>query len=272
MGFRLEDGTAMWRLFGLTLLTMACWTTSGQAVEFKNVRAIYGPFGAPRPSSKVLPGDVVMIEFDIHNLAVDAKTGLVKYETNLTVLDPKGAQILKPQGDKKALFLGLGGGVVPERAIFLLGADAKPGIYKLIVNVTDPAAKQSKQLTQEVEVLPADFGFIHIVAPALGLVGQDLPIEYALVGFGKDKQKMPKITVTVRVLDESGKPTVSEANVSKIPEDMTGQKIDEIVRMTTPIFLNRPGRFTVEVEARDEIANKTKKFSYAFKVVEPTSK
>jgi hypothetical protein len=271
MGFRLEDGTAMWRLFGLTLLTMACWTTSGQAVEFKNIHAIYGPFGAPRPNNKVLPGDVIMVEFEIHNLPIDAKTGLVKYETNLTVLDPKGTQILKPQGDKKALFLGLGGGVVPERAIFLLGYDAKPGNYKLIVTVTDQAGKQSK-LTHDVEVLPADFGFIHVVAPALGLVGQDLPVEYALVGYGKDKQKAPKITVVVRVLDESGKPTVSEASVSKIPEDMPGQKIEEIVRMTTPIFLNRPGRFTVEIEARDEIANKTKKFSYAFKVVEAAGK
>lgn len=258
----------MWRLFGLAVVSMAFWATGAEAVEFKNVRAIYGPFGATRPTNKVLPGDVVILEFEIFDLAVDPKTGVVKYETKLVVLDPKGKDMIKPQSDRKGLALGLGGNMVPERAIFLLGADFAPGKYKLVITITDPTSKKFKEYTHILDVLPADFGFIHITAPAIGLLGQDFPIEYSLVGFATDKMKMPKMVVTTRVLDENGKPTVSEATVNKIPEDLGGQKTNELVRLVSPIFLNRPGRFTFEIEARDELSKKSAKFSYSFKVVD----
>jgi hypothetical protein len=259
----------MWKMLALAVAMLALWTTEARAVDIKNARAIYGPFGATRPNLKILPGEIVIIEFDITNLPVDAKTGIVKYETNLKVFDPKGKQIIN-ENDKKGVVLGLGGNTVPERAHCLLGMDVKPGKYKLIVTVTaDPGAKSSK-LEQELEVLPPDFGFIHIVAPAMGFVGQDLPVEFAVVGMGRDAKGMPKIVVTSKVLDESGKPT-TDPMVNRIPDELPkGVKADQekLFRLTSPILLNRPGTFTFEITAVDEISKKKTSFSYKFKVLD----
>jgi hypothetical protein len=258
----------MWRLFGLAVVSMAIWTTGAQAVEFKNVRAIYGPFGATRPTNEILPGDVVFLEFEITGLPVDPKHGMVEYGTKLVVIDPKGKEVLN-KSDKKKLALGLGGNVVPERAIFIFGTDFAAGTYKLVVTITDIATKQFKEQTQIVKVLPPDFGFVHVSAPAVGLLGQDFPVEYALVGFGTDKKKNPKMVVTSRVLDENGKPTATEPLVSNIPEDLQpGQVVGEVVRLVSPVFLNRPGRFTLEIVARDELSKKSAKFTYTFKVID----
>jgi len=264
----------MWKWSALAVIVCATWTADAGAVEFKNVRASYGPFGVARPSPKILPGDVYLLNFDIADLTVDPKTGGAKYGLTLEVFDPKGKTIIK-DSNKKGLVVGLGGNTVPEVVHVLLGADQAPGKYKVVVTVEDAASKMTKTLDHVLEVLPPDFGLIHVLAPSTGLVGQDYVAEFSLVGWGRDAKKVPKMTITSRVLDEAGKPTTGEPNVSKIPEDFgADQKWDkqELVRMASPILLNRAGRFTVQIEARDEITKKTSKFSYTLTVIDGTGK
>src|SRR5439155_2689682 len=204
----------MRKLSVLALVVFACWTADAAAVEFKNVRATYGPFGAPRQNNKMLPGDVYLLNFEVTNLTIDPKNGSAKYTITLEVSDPKGKQIIK-DSNKKSVVVGLGGNQVPEMIHVVLGVDQAPGKYKVTVTIEDSGNKTSKQLVQEVEVLPPAFGMIHIAAPAIGLVGQDYPAEFSLVGWQRDSKKAPKMSITVKVLDESGKPTLAEAIISK---------------------------------------------------------
>jgi hypothetical protein len=262
----------------LALVVFAAWTADARAIDFKNVRATHGPFGTPRTSPKMLPGDVYLINFDIINLAIDPKNGGVKYVLTLDVFDPKGKQIIpeKDRISKKGVVVGLGGNSVPETVHVLLGADQAPGKYKVVVTVEDGSGtKASNKFTQDLEVLQADFGFIHILAPAMGFVGQDYVAEFSLVGMQRDSKKVPKVTITSRVLDESGKPTTIDPNISKIPEDLPADikwEKQELVRMASPILLNRAGRFTVQIEAKDELSKKTVKFSYPLTVMEVGAK
>jgi hypothetical protein len=270
-----EDGVAMGKLSALALVVLACWTADAGAIEIKNVRATYGPFGAPRPDNKMLPGDVYMVNFDITSLNVDAR-GSAKYEISLEVLDPKGKQIVKEQY-KKGVVVGLGGNTVPEFVHVIVGADQAPGKYKVMVTVAEADSKSPpKQLVEYLEVQPKAFGFIFVSAPAVGLTGQDYMMEYSLVGMSRDAKNIPKVTVTTSVLDENGKSTVAEPMPNRIPDDAPDMWANigkqELLRVQSPIYLNRPGRFTVQIEARDELSKQTKKYSYTLRVLDPTSK
>jgi hypothetical protein len=261
----------------LALVVLACWATDAPALEFKNVRPIYGPFGVSRPTnSKVMLGDVYHLSFDIVGLTVDPKSGGAQYTITWDVFDPKGKQIIpeKERVFEKGVVVGLGGDTVPDLLVVLLGVDQPVGKYKVVVTVEDKKSKAKAKLEQEVEVQKTEFGLIHVQAPAMGLVGQDYVAEFTLVGWGRDKKKMPKITVTTQVLDSAGKPTVANPGISDIPKDMPA--VDwpntEIVRMRMPVFLNRPGRYTIQIEARDELNNKTTKFSYPLNVIDAGGK
>src|SRR6516225_6730423 len=115
----------MRKLSALALVLLAWWTADVRAVEFKNVRATYGAFGAPRPSNKMLPGDAFMINFDLVNLTIDPKTGGANYKIALEVTDPKGKSLIKEES-KKGVVVGLGGNTVPDSVTFLLGFDQAP--------------------------------------------------------------------------------------------------------------------------------------------------
>ena len=262
----------------LALVVLAAWTADARAVDVKNVRATYGPFGYPRPNFKLLPGDVLQLNFDVTNLSVDPKTGAVEYSITQEVFDPKGKQLIpeKEKSWKKGVVVGLGGNTVPEFTHVVVGVDREPGKYKVVVSVEEKNSKAKSTLTQEFEVLPSDFGFIHVMAQATGLVGQDYVAELSLVGWQRDAKKAPKISLTTRIIDDAtGKPTNNVPNVSNIPADLPSTvdwSKEQLVRMASPIFLNRPGTFTIEFEAKDEISKKSAKMSYKLTVVPPGGK
>jgi hypothetical protein len=268
----------MRKLLVFVLFLLATWTSDARALDIKNVHSNYGPFGVPRPNNKVLLGDVYQINFDITDLSVDPKTGGVEFTLTQDVYDPKGKQIMpdKEKSWKKGAILGLGGNSMPEATLVIVGVDKEPGKYKVVITVEEKSTKAKATVTHEVDVQPTDFGFIHVQAPAIGQVGQDYVCDLSLVGWQRDAKKMPKITLSTRIIDDAtGKPTTTAPNISKIPEDLP-KDIDwpaqELVRMRSPTFLNRPGTFTIEFEAKDELKNKTAKFSYKVTVIQPGGK
>jgi hypothetical protein len=273
-----EDGVAMRKLSVVALVVLAVWTADARAVDLKNVRASYGPFGYPRPNYKVLPGDVLQLNFDVTNLNVDPKTGAVEYAVTQELFDPKGKQLIpdKEKTWKKGVVVGLGGSTVPEATYIVVGVDREPGKYKIVVTVEEKSSKLKTTINQELEVLPPDFGFIHVLAPAIGLVGQDYVAELSLVGWQRDAKKFPKLTLTTRIIDDAtGKPTNNVPNISNIPADLPASvdlAKEQFVRMASPIFLNRAGTFTVEFEAKDEIGKKTVKMNYKLTVLPPGGK
>jgi hypothetical protein len=266
----------MRKLSALALVVLACCTAEVRAVEFKNVHATYGPWGAPRPGKSMRPGDLYLLNFDLAGMNIDAK-GVARYDITLEVFDPKGKQVFK-DSTKKAVVVALGGSSVPENARVLLGSDQAPGKYKVVVSVAEDGAKTPKQLVQELELLPHDFDIIFVAAQSTGFVGQDYTLEYSLVDMARDSKQLPKLTVTTRLVDEaSGKATLADPMVTKLPDDWPPEVLTSVAKpgrvpVTSPMFLNRPGRFKVELEIRDEISKKTIKFSYTLTVLDLTGK
>jgi hypothetical protein len=266
----------MRKLPALALVLLACWTADVRAVEIKNVRATYGPFGAPRPGNQVLPGDLYLLNFDVTGLNIDAR-GVAKYEITLEVFDPKGKSVFK-QSDKKGMVASLGGNTVPESAQVLVGVDQPPGKYKAVVSILEDGSKMPSQLVHDLDLVPRTFGMIFLRAPATGLVGEDYKLSYYVVDMARDANQIPKLTFTTKVIDEAtGKQTLPEATVSKFPDDLPAEARAGLAKtgpvpIESPMLLNRAGRFKVEVEIRDEVAKKSLKFSYSLKVLDSAGK
>src|SRR5438034_10939249 len=104
------------RLLVLTLVVLGSAPQLASAVDIKNVRACWGPFGATRVEKTCLPGDVFFITYDIDALAIDEKTKKVSYETTLELFEggenDNGKSIFKSTSANEAI-PALGGGRMP---------------------------------------------------------------------------------------------------------------------------------------------------------------
>ncbi len=225
------------------------------AIEIKNVRSSYGPLGPTRTSTKFLPGDELFMTYDIHALAVDAKTGKAVYETRLELLDDK-QKLLFERKTPNEVVPNLGGARMPGDLYLTIGTDFDPGRYTVKLTITDKLAKQSKAIVYAIEVLPRGFGFIGVRAPALGLTAQAYHGIWHLVGFAPEgKKKLPNVDITIRLLDESDKLVVPETKImlpAALPVDTDKP---EFVPVSFPLYLNRPGQFHIEITAVDKNAS-----------------
>ncbi len=228
-----------------------------EALEIKNVRPTFGPYGALRTDTKVLPGDTVFLSYDVEGLSVDKKTNKVNFLTTLELVDANEKSLYKKETPTE-MVLQLGGDRVPGDLYINTGPKQPPGKYTIRLTILDRSAKQSKAFTYPFELLKEDFGFAGIVAPGIGLPGQNYTAQFALINIALDAKKQPKVDVAMSVKDESGNIVALPVFVNlpkDLPEDIDLQKVN-FVPLTYPIYLNRPGRFTVEITAVDYNANK----------------
>ena len=251
--------------------------TPGQSgkLDLTNVRPTYGVLGAVRPNLKYLPGDQVFIAYDIENIKVST-TGKVLYGMSMKVEDSKKKVWFEQKGEQEKIQAenSLGGTRVPAFANVNIGLNQPPGDYTLRVTVTDRAAKTSKELVQKFTVMSPAFGIVRLTtsldekdqlpAPMIGVPGQLVYVNFATVGFGRNAKKQPSMSLTMTVLDEKGKPTLTKpatGEVDDVPEKVPA------VPMQFPISLNRPGRFTVELKATDNVSKKTSKVTFPLTVL-----
>src|SRR6476659_5228004 len=75
------------RLLVPAILTLGLFPHLASALEIKNIRVCYGPFGATRADTKVLPGDVIFMTFELDGLGIDPKTKKTNYDTTLEFID-----------------------------------------------------------------------------------------------------------------------------------------------------------------------------------------
>jgi hypothetical protein len=258
------------RLLVAVVFTLGLLPNLASAVEIKNVRPCYGPFGATRYEAKCLPGDVLFMVFDIDGLVLD-KAGKASYTTTLELLDDKGTVLFK-NPTKNEVIPALGGMRMPGDLHVIMGPKQAPGAYsiRLTVNDHNGDAGKDKKFTYKFDVLKETFGFVGVSAPAVGFPGQRYATGFGLVNLKLDAKDQPSAELTIRVLDERSKPVGDSVKLT-FPRDLpenTNLKEANFIPWTHPIFLNRPGRYTVEVIATDKNAKATATMSYPVTVID----
>jgi hypothetical protein len=237
-------------------------------LKLSNPQTTYGMLGGPRKIDKFLPGDVLFLRFDINGISVD-KRGNIKYSLATEFKDATGKSIYKqgPQPIESANTLG--GASLPAFAFADVRGDVPPGKYTMIVTVTDENAKKKQELVHPFEVGKKDFGITRLDmfydeqgrtwAPRVFVTGQAAWLHFWTVGFDRNPAtKSPDVEVRMRVLDESGKPTLPTAlsgDSKATPPPPNAQHMPWLLKME----LNRPGKFRIELEAEDKVAKKTVK-------------
>lgn len=259
----------------LTLLGVLSAVPAQGGLEIKDVRLTHGVLGPARAAAKVLPGDHLVVAFDVEGVSTDPATGKVLYSTGVEILDGKGTSLFKqPVRDLEAIN-SLGGGRLPAYSQMDVGLEAPAGTYTMKVTVTDRTSKKSQSFEQKVEVLPKAFGVVRVHlsgdhdgnAP-VGLVGagEHVFVNFQAVNFGRDAaSKQPKIELELTVLDESGKPTLSKPFTGKVDSNVASNAVS--VPMQFQLSLNRPGKFTVQLKATDQTSGKTATESFPLNVL-----
>ena len=89
------------RLLVIAVFALGLLPNFSAAVEIKNIRPCYAPFGATRVEPKCLPGDMLFMTYDIENLTL--KDGKASYVTILELLDDKGKSIFKKESENNVV-------------------------------------------------------------------------------------------------------------------------------------------------------------------------
>ena len=262
----------MTRLLVRALFALCFIPSVSSAVDIKNIRSCYTPFGATRQNTKYLPGDNIFMTFDVEGLTIDPKSGKANYDTTLEFLDAKGESLFK-NSTPNEVRPQLGGTRMPGLIEFNPGVKRAPGRYSLRMTVHDKLGKDAKAFTYPFDVIPETFGFVGISAPPIGFCGQIANTGFALVHLTLDAKKQPNTEVVIRILDEASKPVGPPVQIL-LPRDMP-DSVDlekaNFVPLSYPVYLNRVGRFTVEVQATDKISKKTASFTYPMTVLDINS-
>ena len=259
-----------------SLLVLAFLGGDGAGPEIVNPRATYGHLGAPRPKgSGSLPGDTAHFTFEIKNLKLD-ENQKASYSIAIEIRDEQGKLIYEQKPYNSVAQNFLGGNTLPCSAHVALPIDMKPGAVDWKITVKDRTTNQSASVTGKGKVRPADFGIVQVglfadaetrvPMSAIGVVGDSMYLQFSTIGFARTKDKnQPDINVSMRILDEQGKPTMAKPITGKINSGIDPQ--ERMLPIQFGLTLNRPGRFTVELTAEDRLAGKTASISYAIRVI-----
>ncbi len=144
----------MWTTIALAMTLAGTPGESGE-LRLSNIRPTHGLLGSERPDSRLLPGDVFFVTFDIDGLKVD-DSGTMLYTMSMEVRNASNKIEYKSEPQDLDMPAPLGGHSLPGFAHVDLGRDMAPGDYTLKVTVMDRGAKlkESKYFEKKFEVLP----------------------------------------------------------------------------------------------------------------------
>jgi len=258
----------MWTSIALTMTLSAMPGQAGE-LTLSNIRPTHGLLGSERPDSRLLPGDIFFVTFDIDGLKVD-DSGTMFYSMAMEVRDSKNKVVYKSEPQDLDMPAPLGGHSLPGFAHVDLGRDMPPGDYTLKVTVSDRASRGTKYFEKKFEVLRPTFGLIQlkiaydkdgqVPAPHIGVAGQSFWVNFNAVNFERGGDlKNPSIKLEMQVLDEKGKPTLDSpiaGSITELPREFSYAP----TQFWLP--LNRAGKFTVKLKATDNIGKKTAELSF----------
>lgn len=260
---------------GTTLILLAALSATPVQTKLSltHVRSTLGLLGPQRTNDTLTPGDILFVAFDIEGISVDDQ-GMVRYSTALEVRDVSGKVKFQRTPDKSQAKISLGGHRVPAYAQLRVGLDTPPGEYTYKITVTDLLSEQSQSITRSAKVAAKDFALVRTALsvdldgdyPALVLgCGQGVWVHTNAVGFARaGDAKQPNVAFKLRVLDQRGEPVFDKPLTNSIQKDVSEKTL--MLPMAFPLSLNRPGTFTVELQAQDEISGKSAKTSFPITV------
>ena len=190
--------------------------------------------------------------------------GEVRYAMGMEVTQ-KGKPVLTRDLQDLTTTNTLGGGGFPSFATWAIPRDSKaPGEYTLKVTVKDRTTGKTKVLTRTFEVMKPQLGIIQVFltslrgdpVPPVAVPGQRMMLHYTLTGFAFDKKKLCNVTVSIRILDSSDKPTLVKPFKGPVKGD---EETAPGVMLLRPYLLelNKPGKFKIEVKATDNVSGKS---------------
>ena len=255
----------MWTALAMTA-ALSYAPQQAEDLALTNVRPTTGIFSPPRKdadSPKVVPGDVLFYCFDIEGLKV-TEDGKVKYSVGMEWKNKEGKTLFKAEPQPLDAINSLGGTRAPGFIAAPTTPDTPIGEYTVTAVVKDLASKKEATFTKKFEVVPTAFALVRLVlsideagnlpAPPLAVPGQRLVVNFHVTGFDRDKTtKFPNISFKLRVLENGIKPVLGKEAGGSIKDTPENYKM---VQANFQLQLNRPGKFTVELEASDEIAKK----------------
>lgn len=261
----------MWTTLAL-LSALSYAPAQGGQLEVKNPRFTYGMLGQERKDSTFLPGDMVVLSFEIEGLKIK-DDGSAQYSMALKLFNHKKNKYIFEK-DPQALEVvnTLGGTHQSAFALTNVFSDMEPGDYTIRVDVKDVLGNTTaKPLERKFTVKKLEFGIVRpgfvyldfnenqgggqpILAPPLGVPGQSLMLHFTTVGFTEAGEKNePKVSVEVVVQDESGKPVLAKPISGKGTSypDEQARKL-KILPFHVPVHINRTGKFKIVISAKDE--------------------
>ncbi len=257
----------------LALLSTLNLTPAQTDLALTHVRSTHGLLGPQRPNDTLYPGDMLFVCFDIEGITAD-EDGKVRYSTTIEISASDGRVLFKQRPQNSETKVSLGGNRVSAYAYFSVGLDAPAGDYGFKILVKDLASGKEKSVSRTVKVLPKDFALVRAELsvdvdaqyPLIAFAcGQGVWVHCSAVGFERDRAaKQPNVVFEIRVLDEDGKPILAKPTTNTVNKDVTEKQSG--LPMAFPLSLNRPGKFTIELLARDQISGKKAKMSFPLSV------
>lgn len=267
----------MWKLaafgLGLVCLLVGDGSAGSQDLKLKNLRLCYRPIGigATRTDSKFLPGDYLLITYEIDGIKIHDKTGRAKFLTHMEVINLKTNKKEFEKPIVSEVVPMLGGAKHSGLVDVFIGPKQAAGKYLVRVKVTDQLANKSDQFEHPFEVLEAGFGIIGVHASTLATPGQDYMAVFTLANLPLDAKGKPTVEIAMRILDSAGKVTsqpVLHSWPKEFPDDLDLKK-ENFAPVPLPINLNRAGSFWIEFEAHEKTANKKVSLRLPLTVLDP---
>jgi hypothetical protein len=260
----------MWTTIALLTVLGAAPDQSG--LSLTHVRSTHGLLGPERRNDTLAPGDNLFLCFDINGIRV-GPDGKVRYSMAIELRDASGKVVFRQEAKEQEARASLGGDSMPAYAHLSVGLDTPPGDYQMKIVVKDLASEQEQSLSHTLKVLPKAFALVRTTVTldpeahypaAVFACGQGVWVQASAVGFARGRDKQPNVVFEMRVRDESGKPTLANPVVGTPPKDLPANLSG--LPMGFPLTLNRPGKFTVELQATDRISGKKATTSFGIVV------
>jgi hypothetical protein len=250
----------MWSLFPF-LVVFGVMTAQTDQFTIANARTTYSPMGAVRNDEKILPGDQVVLSFNINGARV--VQGKVRYSIAMEIANSEGKVLFKQAPREMDAPAPQGSSSLPACATIEVGTRQPPGEYTLKVIVKDVTSGAAQEISRKYELLPKGFGFVRFSTtrdpdgkmPVAALRPRRPGwINFTAVGAERDKATgQPDVAVEMRVLDKDGNPVMKPA-YGEVKEGIP--QGHEACPMQFEVNLPLEGSFNVELNATDKVSGK----------------